>query len=79
MCLAESNVISKEQIMLAHEEYDEYIANKGNSFVKEKYLFSFNSPNSDTAFCASIEYLLESSAILKLLKSCTLCKIIVNV
>lgn len=37
MCLAESNVISKEQIMLAHEEYDEYISNKGNSFVKEKF------------------------------------------
>lgn len=37
MCLAESGVISKEQIMLAHEEYDTYKANKGNSFIKEKF------------------------------------------
>ena len=37
MCLAETGVISKEQIMLAHEEFDEYILNNGNSFVKEKF------------------------------------------
>lgn len=37
MCLAENGVISKEQIMLAHEEFDDYISNKGNSFVKEKF------------------------------------------
>ena len=37
MCLTENGVISKEQIMLAHEEFDDYISNKGNSFVKEKF------------------------------------------
>lgn len=37
MYLAETGNISKEQILLAHEEYDEYIENKGNSFVKEKF------------------------------------------
>ena len=37
MYLAETGNISKEQILLAHEEYDEYVENKGNSFVKEKF------------------------------------------
>lgn len=37
MYLAENNTISHEQKMLAHEEYDEYINNKGNSYIKNKF------------------------------------------
>ena len=37
MCLAENGVISNEQKMLAHEEYDEYVQNKGNSWVHDKF------------------------------------------
>jgi len=37
MCLAENGVISYEQKLLAHEEYDEYVKNKGNSWVHDKF------------------------------------------
>ena len=37
MYLAENSTISHEQKMLAHEEYDEYINNKGNSYIKNKF------------------------------------------
>lgn len=37
MYLAENNSISNEQKMLAHEEYDDYIENGGNSYIKTKY------------------------------------------
>lgn len=37
MYLAENGTILNEQKMLAHEEYDEYIANKGNSYIKNKF------------------------------------------
>jgi len=36
MYLAETGVISNEQKILAHEEYDTYTENKGNSYIKEK-------------------------------------------
>lgn len=36
MCLADNGVISNEQKLLAHEEYDEYTKNGGNSYIKEK-------------------------------------------
>lgn len=37
MYLAEKDNISEEQKQLAHEEYDEYIKNGGNSFIKNKF------------------------------------------
>ena len=37
MCLAETGVISNEQRILAHEEYDEYVENKGNSYIHDKF------------------------------------------
>lgn len=36
MYLAEQSNISNEQKLLAHEDYDEYVKNHGNSFIKEK-------------------------------------------
>lgn len=36
MYLAETGAISNEQKILAHEEYDIYVENKGNSYIKEK-------------------------------------------
>lgn len=37
MYLAETVVISNEQKILAHEEYDTYIANKGNSYIHDRF------------------------------------------
>ena len=37
MYLAEQNNISNEQKILAHEDYDEYIRNKGNSYIHDKF------------------------------------------
>ena len=37
MYLAEKDNISDEQKQLAHEEFDEYIQNRGNSFIKNKF------------------------------------------
>jgi hypothetical protein len=37
MYLAETGVISNEQRILAHEEYDIYIENKGNSYIHDKF------------------------------------------
>jgi hypothetical protein len=37
MYLGENGTISNEQKMLAHEEYDEYINNGGNSYIKNKF------------------------------------------
>jgi len=37
MYLAETGVISNEQKILAHEEYDVYIENKGNSYIHDRF------------------------------------------
>lgn len=37
MYLAENGELSNEQRILAHEDYDEYIANKGNSYIHDKF------------------------------------------
>ena len=37
MALAERDMLSTEQKLLLHEEYDDYIKAKGNSWAKEKY------------------------------------------
>lgn len=37
MYLAETGVISNEQRILAHEEYDIYVENKGNSYIHDKF------------------------------------------
>lgn len=37
MYLAETNAISNEQKILAHEEYDVYVENKGNSYIHDKF------------------------------------------
>lgn len=37
MYLAEQSNISNEQKILAHEDYDEYIRNKGNSYIHDKF------------------------------------------
>ena len=37
MYLAEYGTLSNEQRILAHEYYDEYINNGGNSYVKNKF------------------------------------------
>lgn len=37
MFLAESGAISNEQKILAHEEYDVYVENKGNSYIHDKF------------------------------------------
>ena len=37
MFLAESGSISPEQKILAHEDYDEYIRMKGNSYIHDKF------------------------------------------
>lgn len=37
MYLAETGVISNEQKILAHEEYDTYIANNGNSYIHDRF------------------------------------------
>ena len=37
MYLAETGVISNEQKILAHEEYDVYVENKGNSYIHDKF------------------------------------------
>lgn len=37
MYLAETGAISNEQRILAHEEYDVYVENKGNSYIHDKF------------------------------------------
>ena len=37
MALAERDIISTEQKLLLHEEYDDYIKAGGNSWAKEKF------------------------------------------
>lgn len=37
MFLAENGNLSPEQKILAHEDYDEYIKNKGNSYIHDKF------------------------------------------
>lgn len=37
MYLAENGELSKEQMILAHEDYDEYTKNKGNSYIHDKF------------------------------------------
>lgn len=37
MALAETNDLSNEQKMLAHEDYDEYTRNNGNSYIHDKF------------------------------------------
>lgn len=37
MYLAETGNISNEQKILAHEDYDEYVNNKGNSYIHDKF------------------------------------------
>lgn len=37
MYLADNGTISDEQKMLANEEYDDYIAMNGNSYIKNKF------------------------------------------
>ena len=37
MYLAENGTLSNEQKILAHEDYDEYIQNKGNSYIHDKF------------------------------------------
>jgi len=37
MYLAETGVISNEQKILAHEEYDIYTENKGNSYIHDRF------------------------------------------
>lgn len=37
MCLAEYGFLSEEQKKLAHEDYDEYIGYKQNSWVHDKF------------------------------------------
>lgn len=37
MALAEKDIISTEQKLLLHEEYDDYIKAGGNSWAKEKF------------------------------------------
>ena len=37
MYLAEQGNLSNEQKILAHEDYDEYIANKGNSYIHDRF------------------------------------------
>lgn len=37
MYLAENGNLSQEQKVLAHEDYDEYIKNKGNSYIHDKF------------------------------------------
>lgn len=37
MYLAETGAISNEQKILAHEEYDVYVENKGNSYIHDKF------------------------------------------
>lgn len=37
MFLAEQGNLSNEQKILAHEDYDEYIANKGNSYIHDRF------------------------------------------
>ena len=37
MYLAEQSNISNEQKILAHEDYDEYIRNHGNSYIHDKF------------------------------------------
>lgn len=37
MYLAENGELSNEQRILAHEDYDEYVANKGNSYIHDKF------------------------------------------
>ena len=37
MYLAENGTLSAEQKILAHEDYDEYVKNKGNSYIHDKF------------------------------------------
>jgi len=37
MYLAETGAISNEQRILAHEEYDVYVENRGNSYIHDKF------------------------------------------
>ena len=37
MYLADGGALSNEQRILAHEDYDEYVANKGNSYIHDKF------------------------------------------
>lgn len=37
MYLAENGTLSNEQKILAHEDYDEYTQNKGNSYIHDKF------------------------------------------
>ena len=37
MYLAENGSLSQEQKILAYEDYDEYIKNKGNSYIHDKF------------------------------------------
>jgi hypothetical protein len=37
MYLAEQGNLSNEQKILAHEDYDEYIENKGNSYIHDRF------------------------------------------